>query len=64
MPVIGDTTGNALTVTVVTQPLILVTVYEIVDVPALTPVTSPVLLIVATAVLLLVQVPPAVASLN
>ena len=60
VPVIAA--GVALTVTeAVTDPEP-VTVYVMIDVPADTPVTTPELLIVATLVLPLVHVPPAVAS--
>ena len=66
VPVIAATTGSALTVTVavtaVTQPAPLVTVYEIVEEPADTPVTTPPALIVATAPLDELHTPPAVAS--
>ena len=67
-PVIAAITGSAFTVTVVetesTQPLPFVTVYLIIEVPALTPVTKPVALTVATPVLTDVQTPLAVASAN
>lgn len=55
--------GAAITVTgfVAAQPA---TVYEIVTVPVPVPVTVPVLPTVATAVLLLLHVPPAVASVK
>jgi hypothetical protein len=68
VPVMAATTGLTLTVTVVetvvVQPDPLVTAYEIVDVPAATPVTSPVALIVATAVLDELHTPAGVASDN
>jgi hypothetical protein len=64
VPVIAATTGNGLTVTVaaweVAQPLLLVTVYVIVTVPADMPVTLPVLSTVAIAVLLLAHTPDGV----
>jgi hypothetical protein len=57
------TEGRALTVTAcdtaVTHPLLLVTVYVIVAVPAPTPVTTPALLTVATELLEVVHTPPA-----
>jgi hypothetical protein len=66
LPVIAATIGNAFTVTVVltesTQPFALVTVYLMIEVPALTPDTKPVLLIVATLVLVDDHIPFAVAS--
>ena len=68
VPVIADTVGNGLTVTVdvtiVTQPKPLVTVYDIVTIPADTPLTMPVEPTVATNVLPLLHTPPLVASLN
>jgi hypothetical protein len=67
-PVIATITGNGFTVTVVatlsTQPLPFVTVYRMIDVPALIPLTKPVAFTVATPVLTLVQTPLAVASAN
>ena len=68
LPVIGATIGRAFTVTVVdtesTQPLPLVTVYLMMLVPALIPLTKPVLLTVAAFVFVDVQTPLAVASAN
>jgi len=68
VPVIADTVGNGLTVTdevtVVTQPKPLVTVYDIVAVPADTPLTMPVKPIVATEPSPLLHTPPLVASLS
>lgn len=46
------------------DPQLFVTVYDIVAVPALIPVTTPEALIVATEVAELLQVPPVVASLS
>ncbi len=67
-PVIAAITGNAFTVIVVdtesTQPLTFVTVYLMIDVPALIPVTTPVALTVATPVLTELHTPLAVASAN
>src|SRR6478735_2592130 len=67
VPLIAATTAIALTVTVVvdvpTQPFV-VTVYEMMLVPAVTPVTTPLLSIVATDSLLLLHTPLAVASLK
>src|SRR6478735_8337928 len=67
VPLIAATTGIALTVIVVvlvpTQPLV-VTVYEMMLVPAVTPLTTPLLSIVATDSLLLLHTPPAVASVS
>ena len=65
-PVIVPATGNGLTVTIcvstaVPQPF--VTEYEIMTLPAATPLTTPPLT-VAVKSLLLVQVPPPVALLN
>lgn len=45
-------------------PQLLVIVYEIMAEPEVTPVTAPVELVVATAVLLLLHVPPLIASLK
>ena len=57
--------GNGLTVTTVATAQPLASVYEIVVVPAETPVTIPVPdPILATPVLVLVQIPPPVASLS
>jgi hypothetical protein len=69
VPVIDATTGNPLIVTAVVtelvQPFAFVYVYVIVALPAVTPVTTPVIeLTVATAVLLDVQEPPAVVFVN
>src|ERR1043166_4771101 len=62
-PVIGRGDGYTVTVMAAAQPVL--RVYEMVEVPAATPVTIPVdEPIVATVVLLLVQIPPPVASLN
>ena len=58
----GFTVINALTL--LEQPLPLVTVYEIVVVPAETPVTTPVFEMVATAGAELLQTPAAVASVR
>jgi hypothetical protein len=61
--VMAATTGRALTVSVsvVSQPVDAI-LYLIRDVPAVTGVTTPAALIVATAGVPLVQVPPAIAS--
>ena len=56
--------GNAFTVTVAFTAQPVPNVYDITDVPADTPVTTPPALIVATAGVALLQVPPAVASAN
>src|ERR1035437_9147041 len=56
--------GNGLTVTTLVAVHPVPTVYAIVDVPAATPVTTPVPETVAFAVLLLLHTPPAVASLK
>ena len=61
-PVIGE--GTVLTVTIVEAVQPVEAVYTIVDVPIAAPVTIPVGLIGATVGLLLLQVPPRVASLN
>src|SRR6478735_8229669 len=67
VPLMAATVGIALTVTVVvdvpTQPFV-VTVYEMMLVPAVTPLTTPLLSIVATDSLLLLHTPLAVASLK
>lgn len=61
VPVIEATVGKAFTVTVVvalaTHPLTLVTVYEIRDVPAATPLTKPEVPTVATPSVLLLHTP-------
>ncbi len=65
VPVIGGTTGSGLTVTVkvaVFEHPAKVTVYEIIEVPADTPVTRPVPSIVATPGVSLDHTPPAVSS--
>lgn len=60
---VGD--GSALTVTVVLTEQLVGRVYVITEVPAVTPVTTPVEgLTVATAGVALLQVPPGVALLN
>ena len=56
--------GNGLTVTVVVTKHPVANVYDITDVPDVTPVTTPPALIVATAGVALLQVPPAVTSAN
>ena len=65
VPLIAATNGIAFTVTVavavVVHPFALVTVYEIVVLPAATPVTTPVALTVAVAVLAVDHTPPVVA---
>ena len=48
----------------VVVPQLLATAYEIVAVPVATPVTTPLLFTVAALVLLLLQVPPPVASVS
>ena len=66
-PVIAATVVGALTVTIMVveiDPHVFVMVYDIVTVFKETPVTTPAELTVATAVLLLLQVPPAVASVS
>ena len=67
VPVIAATVGSAFTVTVrvaVFEQPPLVIVYEITEVPAVTPVTKPPTLIVATAGVALDQTPLAVTSAN
>jgi hypothetical protein len=68
VPVIAATTGAVLTVIILvarTVAQLLVTAYVIVDVPAVTPLTMPVSEpTVATAVLLLLHVPPLAVSLS
>jgi hypothetical protein len=66
-PVIVPADGVVLTVIVasafaVPQPL--VTVYDIIDVPAATPVTTPPVVMVALAVFELLHVPPATPSVS
>ena len=62
-PVMGNGNGFTVSVTVAEHPVLMV--YDIIVVPVSTPVASPVPgFIVATLVFELVQVPPAVASLN
>ena len=66
-PVKIGVVGNGLMVTIVeitVVPQVLVTEYEILAVPPDTPVTTPVVFTVATAVLLLDQVPPVVVAVN
>ena len=63
VPLIEDGNGLIVTVLVILQPV--AAVYKIIDVPPVTPVTTPVdELTVATAVVPLLQVPPLVASLS
>jgi hypothetical protein len=66
-PVIVPATGEGLTVTttvVATEPQLLVTVYDIIDVPAVTPVTTPVALTLATPVDTELHTPPPAASVR
>lgn len=62
MPVIARGSGFTVMFFIEMQPV--GKVYVMVTGPAATPVSTPVLLIVASEVLLLLQVPPAVASVN
>lgn len=66
VPVIAETTGIPLTVTVVFTVVLQlfpsVTWYEITEPPGDTPVTTPLLLMLATVVLLLLQTPGTVES--
>lgn len=67
VPLIVPADGVVDTLTVVValaEPHALVTVYDIVTEPTATPVTTPVLLIVAIEGLLLLQVPPVTALIN
>lgn len=67
VPVIKPDTGNGFTVTTMDAadtPQPFVTVYDIMDVPADTPLIVPVPLMVVTDVLVLLQIPPADASLR
>src|SRR6202008_5177717 len=67
VPVIDATVGTSFTVTdavLFVVPQVLVTEYVMVAVPCETPVTSPVPFTLATAVLLVDQLPPAVALDN
>ncbi len=64
-PEIVPALGSALTLkvaVVLAVPQLLVTVYNILVLPAVMPATLPPVLTVATAILLLLQVPPEVAS--
>ena len=66
-PVMLPAFGEGFTVTIAvaaTVPQLLVTVYDIVDVPAATPVTSPVPPTVAIPGLTLLQIPPPAASVK
>ena len=66
-PVIVPATGNGLIVTAAVdtaEPQVVLSVYDIVAVPALTPVTTPAAFTVATTVLLLVQLPPDAVSVS
>ena len=60
-PVIAPGNGFTVTTAVLTQPD---TLYEILTAPAATPVTSPAVPTVATAVLLLLHVPPVTVELK
>ena len=62
VPEIGDGVGFTVTVAVTKQPV--PRIYDTVVMPAITPVNTPELLIVATEVELLLQVPPVVKLLS
>ena len=66
-PIIVPAAGSGLTVTTTVAaavPQLLLTVYEIVAVPAVTPVTTPEVPIVATPVGILLHAPPPAASVS
>ena len=67
VPLIVPAADVPLTVTTcvaATVPQVLVTVYDMVDVPDATPLTSPLLFTVAAEVLVLLHAPPVAPSLN